>query len=612
MSHNKFYILSAIGGLIFIIFFMLYNQIQITKCSVSSQATQQQDITLPYHHKSTNNKVYTYKCNLNSFTSQSAKLGIMVDDRLDALFLNGVAISLRKIKELFNQKELKDWSTGYPVTLSLKKGANSLKIVTYDQGGYYGINIAQSYDFIEFIMLFLFGIIPFLYGLSHILFGTIFEYNYKKLQTKFSWKYLTYVIIAIGIMLRVYYLISIPNDKYQHDYSGHIQSIEYYAQHPFTLPQADKSLEFPQQILYYELSGVVYNLAHLAGLSNENSFFVIRVMSLFFSIIWLLLAFSLAKIYLKNSFSINAFMAFMAFTPSFIILGGSINNDTLNALLGIWALYEVSVYFTTKADRHFWLASLAIALASLTKISSLLFAIYFVMVLLVLYYKYNDFKQVIKNKIVIFGLLIVFIFGFALFKAYIPTTGEFRFVNSALFSNQIIPAFNLNYFFSLHWLELVKDGQSYVFGDTEITHSLPTYLFGTMFTGEWDFSKYFQAGHYFQLASQLLFLIGIIYIVGMLSFFYHFKQLSQLYKLLLIPIIINFLLIVKFLSDYWVICNSDFRYFTPVIGAIGLVFVIGINILSHRFRWIKKIMVYAITLLAINEIYWIISLIAKS
>jgi len=71
-------------------------------------------------------------------------------------------------------------------------------------------------------------------------------------------------------------------------------------------------------------------------------------------------------------------------------------------------------------------------------------------------------------------------------------------------------------------------------------------------------------------------------------------------------------LIIKFLSDYWVVCNSDFRYFTPTIAAIGLVFVIGINALTNKFEWLKKPIVILLFLLALSEIYWIVHLIEKT
>jgi hypothetical protein len=474
------------------------------------------------------------------------------------------------------------------------------------------MKIAQGLDYSEYLILFVFGIIPFVFGLYSLLFNLLFESDYKKIFNKFSWGNLAYVIIIIGIALRLYLLVSVPNTMYQHDFTGHVDAIKHYAEFPFEIPQADKSLQFPQQPLYYMSSAIIYSISTALGFNEHDAIYAVRSISVFYASIWLLLALLLARLYLKNNFSINIFMAFMAFTPSFVFLGAVVNNDALNALLGIWALYEISAYFQRRHSRHFWRASLAILLAALTKISSLLFAIYFVVMLLVMYYQNQEKKPLIRRQILLFGLSVLFIFGFALLKSHVPANHEFLFVNSGLYSKQILPIFTLNYFTSFYWFELIKEAQSYVFGSNVIRHSLLTYFYGTMLSGEFYYALHYKAGEYFKISSQLLYLLGVIYVIGFLSYLYFFKTFSRMQKIISLAVVINTVLIIKFLSDFWVVCNSDFRYFTPVIAAIGLIFVLGMNSLKERYKWTGKIFIITATLLAFDEVYWIIKLIEKT
>ncbi|MEA3523354.1 MAG: hypothetical protein U9R50_10290 [Campylobacterota bacterium] len=574
--------------------------------------TENKSITLPFSQQSSGNHDYIYQCSVKSPFSQTVKIGIAVDDRLDSLMLNEESISLDYMQTLYAQEALDDWKRGYPFDLSLNKGLNTIQVTGNDKGGKFGFRMAQSLDYIEYILLFIFGIIPLLFGLYFLIFDLIFESDYKQIPYKFSWSHLPYFIIVLGIILRIYLLVSVPNTMYQHDFSGHVNAIKHYAEFPFEIPQADKSLQFPQQPLYYMSSAIVYSISTALGFSEYDAIYAVRSMSVFYAALWLVLSLALARLYLINNFSINIFMAFMAFTPSFIFLGAVVNNDALNAVLGIWALYEISAYVLNRYPKHFWRASLAVLLAALTKISSLLFAIYFVVMLLVMYYQYKDNKVILKRQILLFGLGVLFIFGFALLKSHVPANQEFLFVNSALYARQILPTFDLNYFMSFYWFDLIKEGQSYVFGSNTIRYSLPTYFYGTMLSGEFEIVRYFKAGEYFKIASQLLYVLGIIYVIGFLSYFYFFKRLTRIQKFLLLPVLINAILIIKFLSDYWVVCNSDFRYFTPVLAAIGLIFVLGLNALKNRYAWLMKPISIIAILLVVIEIYWMVKLIEKT
>lgn len=589
------------------VFYKFY-PVTIDGCTMAMPQKPTQSITLPFSAPSSGFALYTFTCNLTSSLERSARLNLALDDRLLGVSINGVSIDLTPLKERYKLAALEDWKRGFMVDVALREGANELIVHGSDGGGKYGLRIGQTMGYGAYAMLFVLGIIPIVTGLYLLLFDRIFKTE-REATRGWSWHYLAYGIVALGIALRALLYAEVSLDMYQHDLDGHKEAIRYYAAHPFDLPQPDKDLQFPQQPLYYLSSGVVYNAALASGFHDGEAMQAVRALSLLYSALWLLIALALARLYLSSALAVNLFMAFMAFTPSFIFLGGVINNDALNAVLGIWAFYEIGAYLQRRYKRHFWRASLAIALAALTKISSLLLALYFVAVLLLLYYRVRDIRLRIKSEILIFGLMVLLLFGFALIKSHIPANEEFRFVNSALYGNQVIPALDLGYFASFHPLALLEAAQSHVMGSNAVRFSLPTYLYGTMMIGEFDYARHFTQGGFFKLSSQLVLLFGMLYVVGGIGLAYAWRTLVIDYKMLLVAVGLNMVLVVHFLSGYWVVCNSDFRYFTPTIGAIGLLIVLGLEALWERFVWLKSKIIWSAVVLAVAEGYWVVTLI---
>lgn len=605
-------LLSLLFGLVFAGIYLYTYKVDIGTCSLYSSTLNRENVSLPFSHRSLGNQDYTYRCTVTSKIDQTARVGIAFDEELYSIKVNDRDIGLQPLKDQYGQSRLKDWKRGYPFALSLHKGANIVEIRGNDRGGRFGLRMAQGMDYLDYLLLFLFGVVPVVYGLFMLLFPWTLRLFHALRHHRFSWRYLPYLIIAVGIALRLFYLVYVPNNMYQHDMKGHIDAIHYYADHPDRLPQPDKSLQFPQQPLYYYMAAALYSASKAFGFNEHDAIYAIRAMSVVFSIGWLLVGYRLVRLYTRRALTTNLFMAFLAFTPSFVFWGAAVNNDALNALLGMVSLYAASAYYVSKKRRFLFLASAAILLAMLTKISSLLYALYFVAVLLALYFKDAQQRRRYQAELLWFGVSVLLVFGFALLKAYIPADGEFRFVNSALYVGQVIARFNVDYFFSFHLFDLVSAAQSYVMGQNSIRFSLPTYLYGTMFLGEFDYSKRFKPGTLFMLWSQIIYIAGVVYIAGLAGYVYFFKRLNLLQKLLIVPVAINVALIVKFLLSYWVVCNSDFRYFTPTFAAVGLLFVLGLERIGVRWRNANRVIVAFAGVLAFSEIVWLASLIRLS
>lgn len=605
-------IISLVFGAVFLVLFVGLNHVTINKCNITSKQINAGQTQLPIGESSLGTYISNYSYEINSLIEQTTKIGIGVNENLLSVKINGIEIDVEAVKRQYDQIRVrewqKNWQRGYSFLLPLMKGNNILHITASSNKPETGIRIGQGFNYFEYIILFVFSIVPIVFGL----YGLLFEHFIRALKYFYYsdslWDKLPIIIIVSGVLLRLIFLLYTPQFMYQHDFNSHVELIRYYYEYPLKIAQPDKGLEFPQQPLYYWMSSIVYAVATGMGKSEYFAIQLIRAMSVLFSIFWLVIGMKLIQVYTKNRLLINLFIAFLSFTPSFIFMSVIVGNDSLNTLLGILSLYAVSVYFISRNTHFFYLAFVSILLAMLTKISSALYAIFFVVVLLVMYFQSKTDKANYRKAILKFSIAVLFVFGLSLVKSNVPATGEFLFINSTLFDGQIIPALNLNYFMSFNLTDLISAAQSYVFGVDDIRFSLPTYLYGTMFTGEYDYTIYFKAGSLFQLSSQMIYLFGLIYISGMIAYVYFYKTLPILYKLLIIPVVINFVLIIKFLLEFWDVSNSDFRFFSPTFAVIGLIFVLGIGEILKHYPSLKRMIVIFAILLSTVEIFWIVKL----
>jgi hypothetical protein len=115
LKKNKIYIFSIFASLVFILFFTLYNKVVIKECYLIQNNMKKEKISLPFSKRSDGDKNYTYECNINSYYSQTAKIGIALDDSLDTLIFNNQPISLEHTRKLYGQEKLDDWKRGYPL-----------------------------------------------------------------------------------------------------------------------------------------------------------------------------------------------------------------------------------------------------------------------------------------------------------------------------------------------------------------------------------------------------------------------------------------------------------------------------------------------------------------
>jgi hypothetical protein len=175
-------------------------------------------------------------------------------------------------------------------------------------------------------------------------------------------------------------------------------------------------------------------------------------------------------------------------------------------------------------------------------------------------------------------------------------------VNSTKFPKQTIENLDSGYFFSFHLMDLLKQGYSYVFGVDSIRYSFPTYQYGTMIFGEFDYKFFIDRTGFILVVMKSILALGVIYIIGSIGYITHLFKESLINRVLFAVLVINLILILKFVISYPSICNTDFRYFVSSFMIFGYIFAKGLKYLFDYHKWIKYIISSILATLFVDKL----------
>lgn len=420
------------------------------------------------------------------------------------------------------------------------------------------------------------------------------------------------ILLFIGIVIRAFYQEKYTVMLFQHDWHGHIEMIKYLAD-TWSIPLPNKGLEFPQQPLYYLMTGAIYSISTDLGFNEKISFEFIGYFSFICSVIFLIYGYKFIALLTQSKHVKTIAMIFLALTPSIVYISARINNDSLVMALSALSLYYVVKSYQALFKAYFFRALLFTALLFLTKISALSIELLF-FALLILSYKEHHQKpkeiEQLQQKIYLFGLMGMLLLSHTLWRVYLPLDGSFHMVNSSgAYPGQILPPLDLHYFGTFNLIALVKQGYSYVFGDDLVRYSFVTYQYGTMLFGEFDYAFFVHKSPWIREVMQLILILGLLFVIGFLSFLVNLYKTSTIKKLLFITLLINFSLILKFMFDFPSVCNTDFRYFVPSFLLFAFIFGQGINTLA-QFKLISKLIEPLLFLLVLAEVTFFVLLIS--
>lgn len=620
-------LLSIVAGL----FYGYLHSVTVENAVVTFKNKKQKNISLPYEgygHRKNEPFVFTFE--VLSRMAQTKTFHITADDEITVLEVNGKAIDFEPILTRYQQKKLKDYFHGYDFVLPLQEGVNLVRVetVNYSKGGY-TLKVGTKPTFLDFGIVFLLVIVPLINLVVNLLpraVGSLCSVRMYRRRKRFVRRLkrristlpptlLPWGILVVGVLLRLLYVAVYGHGSYQHDQHYHIEFIRYFSEH-WALPLPDKALEFPQQPLYYFLTGKLMALLSAAGMEEAMILDGIALLSLLMMCATLVIAYRILRQLTEERFIINTALAFLAFTPSFIFLSGQINNDPLNYFLAASAIYFIVRYDGSRRFSHFAFALLFSLLVFLTKVSSGMISIILFMVLVRKYFVADatplDKTRVLLNLKIYAALILVFL-GFSFLRVYLPSAGqEFLFVNSGVFKGQEIHHLDLSYFVSFNIFSLINEGQAYVYDTVfmPVKQSFFTWQYATMLLGEYDYKRVFQT----LALNRLVYVFGLICVAGIVAFVVYFRRMPVLLKFFGVVIVINQLLIANFAFGFPSVCNTDFRYNSPTILLWGLIAAYGLQWLRLRFpTWQKRIAV-AVTLAAVSQIAWSVQLliVAKS
>ncbi len=411
-------------------------------------------------------------------------------------------------------------------------------------------------------------------------------------------------IILTGFLLRIVYFEKFGILSFQHDWQGHIDFILYMAQN-WDLPIPSQGWEYPQQPLYYLISAGLYSLFVQMGLTSNEAVYSLGYISLVYSFIFLIYSYRFLCLLISNQWVLAAAMAFLALTPSIVFISARINNDSLVIMLSAMSLFYIVRSYLTDFKQGFVSAIICTSLLFLTKVSAASVELLFFVLLIIVYYRSNNALDKLKNKqnLLVFSLLGLFLLSFTLLRVYIPLENSFHMVNGAAFPGQELKLPYVEYFSSFNIKELIRSGQSYVFGNDMIRHSFITYQYGTLFFGEFDYIDFVIKNSNLSMVMQSIYSLGLVYLFGFISYCIYLYRESTLKQMLFMVVVINFILIIKFLISYPSVCNTDFRYFVSSFPIIAFVLAQGFEHLFYH-KIIKIIISILLILLFISELFF--------
>lgn len=572
----------------------------------------QRPIRLPFRKRGTAPGNPQYTVRIHSRIPQTVVLHVVVDDELHGLRLNRRTVDLGPLRRRYHQKQLRDWQTGYVIPLSLRAGNNRLHIISRDYGVGHSLRLAQAPQLVDYLVALLCFAFPVLLLILRILLRVL---AWRPRLQRIRWPLL---LLLTGILLRAGFVLSYGYASYNHDHGRHVEYIKYVARRG-SLPQPDKGVEYPQQPLYYLFGGGTYALLTGLGLADQYVLQVLVWISVLLSVLFLMVGYRFAGLITDNRQIRTWIMGFLALTPSFVFIAGRINNDALALPLCALAALSFARFFREN-DHRSLLATLVWALLAL--FSKLSAGIWLGLLFCFLIWQYRRrLSETVPERstrlrqtalrLLLVSLVGVFAAGLIASRAWLPATRELRIVNSGRIAGLTLDKTDLPYFLSFRIGDLISLGQSWSLekNNQQVRTSFPSYLYGTMFFGEYNYSRMARSRPLFRILMQGCYLLGLMLPLALLGFLIMFKRQLLLLRVLFWSALAALFSVAWFVLRYPSVCNTDFRYLIPVLPVIAALIASGLESVRARLPKGGRILSGALVLLFVLEGIWLVWLI---
>ena len=379
-------------------------------------------------------------------------------------------------------------------------------------------------------------------------------------------KKILWIIIVIGIILRIIYIIKTPITARQHDVytindEGHLGYI-YTIYNTGKLPTTNNT-QFYHPPLYHMISAGWLKLETLIGIPFDTALEGLQILTLLFSSMILIIVYKLLEnIELKDSYKL-LIMAVMAVHPTFIILSGSINNDILTIML-IFAIILYLLKWNEKPNlKNTIILAIITGLCVMSKLSGAIMAvpiaIIFISKIISTYKKDKTQLLSLCGLFFVFGIISLPIGLWHPIRNYImfkqPIGGVLIPGNSLYVGNYNI----FQRFIGISFKEL-RTTFCTIPGD----YNIPAYIVKTSALGEFYYNNLLYIP---DIIKWLNFIVIIISIYAMIWYYiFHKKTDSKTIDIILIfTYLIHMISYISFNIDYPYVCTMDFRYIVPTI-----------------------------------------------
>ena len=184
-----------------------------------------------------------------------------------------------------------------------------------------------------------------------------------------------FFILAGGAILRAIYVIGTNVSTRAYDWHGHLVYVSYFAEH-LSIPSAQTSWQAYQPPLYYALCGVWVRLGSALGRPIEALFQDVQLFSGLLSAGALAAGVWIGTMLfpsLKQRRDLLLFGAMLAAFPGLVFFSSRISNDGPYHFLAFLFLGLMLRFWQRGRELDWWLLSVVVGLALLTKSSALLF-----------------------------------------------------------------------------------------------------------------------------------------------------------------------------------------------------------------------------------------------
>lgn len=400
--------------------------------------------------------------------------------------------------------------------------------------------------------------------------------SYMIVKAPLDCSQIIFCTLIIGIILRTAYAFYTPVYIRQHD----VESIDGFGHLGYIwnifsnnrLPEHNQ-WQFYQPPLHHILSALWLKYLSFTGISLDASLEGLSVLPLIYSSLTLVVSYKILKMFDLSKKSMTIAFGIIAFHPTFIILAGSINNDMLSIFLMLLAYMYILQWNRSCALKDIVFTAVALALAALTKISTLMLALPIGFIFLFKLFQRNKTKTSLQlwSQYIIFAVISIpialshSVYSYIRFEqalGYVPLPGNENsalFVGNYSFTDRFVKPFSPTFF-------------SEVFPNPFKDYNLPEYIIKSSIFGEYSFGGK-------ELMGTCLLIITVVIIalslLAMITTAIHLiKNKTNIVPILSLYILWITLMFshVMFNINYPFGCTMDFRYIVPTIlvGAVSI------------------------------------------